>query len=289
MVLSSFFNWWQAPIKGRSNCFRVPVGRMASHSFVLRERKLAIVFEKEMQCMEENRKVVGNVVMFGVKVVMYGAYFLITKKGRLMGRVFLPKAEEGLEVKGKFTMKSAGAAGDSEVELMQLAGGKVMRNVDKNVHGLIDERYLEEVAVYKMEVGKYSQEFREKYLKTSQDKDPHYEIQIDVEVSRGRKKLPQARKDSLVKDISRLLEDKGTSDMVIECDGELVPCHRAVLAARSATFAGGLGNDFVEKKEGKWKVEDSSLGAVKDMLSFIYTGRAFLRDLGEVNFETVAP
>ena len=35
-----------------------------------------------------------------------------------------------------------------------------------------------------------------------------------------------------VRDVSQLLEDRGSSDMVIECQGETIPCHRAVLVAR---------------------------------------------------------
>ena len=265
---------------------------MVPTSCVLRERSVIHVSEKAIQWMEETHKHKYHVFMSPQSghMVMYGVMFRIDKKRRLMGRVILPcKSEglpEGLEVKGKFTMKRAAA--DNEVELMQFAKGKVLKNSDLDFHGL-DESCLEKVAVYKMEVEEYSQkEFRKKFLKErnpGQDgNQPYYEIQIDVEVSRGRKKLPQARRDSLVKDVSKLLEDKRSSDMVIKCGGELIPCHRAVLAARSATFAGGLGNDFVEKKEGKWKVEDSSLGAVRDMLSFIYTGRAFLRDLSMMNF-----
>ena len=236
---------------------------MLASSCVLRERALCFVYDEEVQKVEENHKRIPRVEMSD-NIVIRGVKFWVNKERRLMGEVHLPMGE-GLEVRGKFTMRGAGATAADDVELVQLAES--------------DDFFIAKTK-YKIQVCDYSlKEVREKYLKTSKEKEePHFEIQIDVEVSKGKKELmgPGASKDRLVKDVSRLLEDKGSSDMVIECQGEMVPCHRAVLVARSATFAGGLGNEFVEKKEGKWKAEQFSLGAVRDMLFFIYTGRSFL-------------
>ena len=236
---------------------------MLASTCVLRERTLCFVSDEEVQKTEQNHKRKTRAEMSD-NMVIREAKFWINKEKRLMGEVFLPMGE-GLDVRGRFTMRGAVTdASAGNVELVKLAEG---------------DNFLSSSAKYNIQVCEYSlKELKEKYLKTNKERDePHYEIQIDVEVSRGKELISLgASKDRLVKDFSKLLEDKGSSDMVIECQGELVLCHRAVLVARSATFAGGLGNDFVEKKEGKWKVEMFSLGAVRDMLSFIYTGRAFL-------------
>ena len=216
-------------------------GTMDPHSSacVLRERFLFYLTDKVMQEMAKDKpkgnhtsklmsRKLGN-------MVMCGAGFWINKKQLLMGYVILPKAE-GLDVRGRFTLRTAGTPDGLDVEMMQFTKRQQATSDKILEYHNLDGSHEEEFAVYKMEVSEYGQKkFWEKYLKTSRArKEPHYEIQIDVEVVLGRNELtlPQARRDSLVKDVSQLLEDKGSSDMVIQCQGELVPCHRAMLVAR---------------------------------------------------------
>ena len=209
---------------------------MDSSSCVLRERLVTYVLDTTIQEIMEHRNRAIPLVMARKlgNMVMCGAGILINKWGRLTGYVILPKAD-GLEARGRFTLRTAGTLAGLEVKLIKFDEPKVLQDKYLEYHQL-DISHLEESALYKIDICHYSQtEFREKYLQTSNvRKEPHYEIQIDVEVSQGREELmlPQARRDSLVKDISKLLRDWGSTDMVIECQGEVVPCHRAVLVAR---------------------------------------------------------
>ena len=206
-------------------------------SCVLRERLVTYVLDTTIQEIIEHRNRAIPLVMARKlgNMVMCGAGILINKWGRLTGYVILPKAD-GLEARGRFTLRTVGTPAGLEVKLIKFDEPKVLQDKYLEYHQL-DISHLEESALYKIDICHYSQiEFRiQEYLQTSNvRKEPHYEIQIDVEVSQGREELmlPQARRDSLVKDISKLLRDWGSTDMVIECQGEVVPCHRAVLVAR---------------------------------------------------------
>ena len=87
----------------------------------------------------------------------------------------------------------------------------------------------------------------------------------------------QKRKDNLIGDISRLLESAcETGDFMLTCRGEEFPCHRAILSARSPTFASGISSSMAEAG-GRWTMKDDEGDeadplAVRDVLHFIYTG-----------------
>jgi speckle-type POZ protein len=70
----------------------------------------------------------------------------------------------------------------------------------------------------------------------------------------------------------RLLGEERNTNYMVECQGQQFPCHRAILAARSTTFANGLASGHREDVQNRWVVEDAEPAAVKAMLAFIYTG-----------------
>jgi hypothetical protein len=80
------------------------------------------------------------------------------------------------------------------------------------------------------------------------------------------------RKVNLGMDVSRLLNSHDMSDLTVICQGEELPCHRLILAARSPVFARGLasGGAWTEA-EGRWTVQGAEPVTVKDMLGYIYT------------------
>merc|ERR1711874_645098 len=64
--------------------------------------------------------------------------------------------------------------------------------------------------------------------------------------------------------VKEFLEKKQHPDVEIICQGDSVPCHRLVMAARSDVLAAQLGSDLKEAREGKIDI--------KDMVHYMYTG-----------------
>jgi speckle-type POZ protein len=60
-------------------------------------------------------------------------------------------------------------------------------------------------------------------------------------------------------------------DFNIKCEGEVIPCHRAILAARSEVFMAMLTTDSIEKKKGEVDIKDCSAGILRLFLKFVYT------------------
>jgi hypothetical protein len=90
-----------------------------------------------------------------------------------------------------------------------------------------------------------------------------------------------AEKAEMQKDIKKLLGSKETSDFMVVCGGEEIPCHRAILWARSAAFRGGVVSVMVEGTAARWTVEGAEPAAVRDMISYIYTGEVPAESLEE--------
>jgi len=92
--------------------------------------------------------------------------------------------------------------------------------------------------------------------------------------------IPKEREDSLADDLSKLVNDKSTSDIIIDLNGITVFAHRGILSARSEFFrsllCGGMketNSTVITLKEG----ENPQI-FIK-VLEYIYTGR--VKDTGE--------
>ena len=72
--------------------------------------------------------------------------------------------------------------------------------------------------------------------------------------------------------IEKLFNDKETSDMKIECDGEVFYCHQAILMARSDVFRAMFQAKMQETITGKVPITDISPDVIKGLLQYIYTG-----------------
>jgi hypothetical protein len=100
-----------------------------------------------------------------------------------------------------------------------------------------------------------------------------FRVTLKISKKQDETKLAQQKLwENLAKDVGKLLGDEGTSDFTVECQGQRFPCHRAVLAARSSTFASGFRSGLEEGEGNKWVVQDADPADVKDMLVFLYTG-----------------
>jgi hypothetical protein len=93
----------------------------------------------------------------------------------------------------------------------------------------------------------------EKFIK-KHAKDGYIMVVASLEISKEQESIKPAeekQKESVARDVGRLLGDERTSDYVVECQGHRFACHRAILAARSATFADGLSSNLVEGVQDK--------------------------------------
>jgi speckle-type POZ protein len=104
--------------------------------------------------------------------------------------------------------------------------------------------------------------------------DGYVTITVTLEISKKQEELKPAvekRQENLAKDVGKLLGEEATTNYMVECEGLQFPCHRAVLAARSSTFANGFQSGLVEGVLQRWVVKDADPADVKGMLAFIYT------------------
>jgi len=78
--------------------------------------------------------------------------------------------------------------------------------------------------------------------------------------------------EAMYKDITRLLGDTATTDMVVKCgeEGQL-RAHSVVLMARSPVFYSMLTTDMVEKREKVINITDWEMEVVKEMINYLYT------------------
>ena len=72
-------------------------------------------------------------------------------------------------------------------------------------------------------------------------------------------------------------------DVVLEvCNGEdqaRFNAHRVVLCAASPFFYSALNNDMKESKEGLIRLENTSKGAIEELLEYLYTGHVNVTQL----------
>ena len=76
---------------------------------------------------------------------------------------------------------------------------------------------------------------------------------------------------AMYKDITRLLGDDETSDMIVKCGEEELKVHSFVMMARSPVFHRMLTTDMVEKKDKMVTVKDWQVEVVREMVNFMYT------------------
>ena len=97
-------------------------------------------------------------------------------------------------------------------------------------------------------------------------------IEVDLEVSVKKEQVNKARArlETLAEQIGGL---SGHEDYKLVCGEEELPCHRAILAARSPVMARGLakGEHLGRGVREQWRVHDSHPTAVEALMHFIYT------------------
>jgi len=99
----------------------------------------------------------------------------------------------------------------------------------------------------------------------------------------GRSQEPSAPA-GLARDLGLLLAASPRhSDILVKCPGGALPCHRAILAARSPFFDRLLATN-INKPGNKLEIKEFSVETVEAAVEFMYTGevRKEVGDLGEV-------
>lgn len=89
-------------------------------------------------------------------------------------------------------------------------------------------------------------------------------------------KVPECR---LSEDLSHLFESQKFSDVILVGGvgvngGKEFYAHKAILAARSPVFAAMFEHEMEEKKNNKVDITDMDHDVLREMLRFIYTGKA---------------
>lgn len=84
-------------------------------------------------------------------------------------------------------------------------------------------------------------------------------------------KVPECR---LSEDLGGLFESQKFSDAILCVGKEEFYVHKAVLAARSPVFAAMFQHEMEEKKQNRVEITDVDPVVLREMLRFIYTGKA---------------
>ena len=84
-------------------------------------------------------------------------------------------------------------------------------------------------------------------------------------------KVPECR---LSEDLGSLLENERFTDVTLYVRGKEFHAHKAILAGRSPVFAAMFQHEMEEQKHNTVNITDIDHEVFKEMLSFIYTGRA---------------
>ncbi|XP_026808520.1 speckle-type POZ protein A isoform X1 [Rhopalosiphum maidis] len=84
-------------------------------------------------------------------------------------------------------------------------------------------------------------------------------------------KVPECR---LPDDLGNLFEIQKFSDVTLSVSGREFQAHKAILAARSPVFAAMFEHEMEERKQNRVAITDVDHEVLREMLRFIYTGRA---------------
>jgi len=84
-------------------------------------------------------------------------------------------------------------------------------------------------------------------------------------------KVPECR---LSEDFGALFESQRFFDVTLAVAGKEFQAHKAVLAARSPVFAAMFEHEMEERKQNRVEIADVDVDVLREMLRFIYTGKA---------------
>ena len=122
-----------------------------------------------------------------------------------------------------------------------------------------------------LEEAPYNHEsFVKQYLK-----DGHFIFDIDFEISVKKEKfMVKRREENLMKDMKTIFDrETSPTDFRLVCEGQELPCHKALLQARSSVFKQGIEfneGQGVPEASTKFEIKESHPFTVNFMLNHIY-------------------
>ena len=212
-------------------------------------------------------------------MVIKGVHFWVVR-GKLKGCVVMPNGHKngGMKVAGTFILKTNDS--DFPLGLSSEFSEQGLTKIDLQEFELRKED-VTNLSKYVTIICDYNLEEILNNENVSSKKDEYNNtinfvtilLEVELSVMKDEITKPHRRLENFVTEISTLFGDEKTADMVVECQGAEFHCHRAILMARSSTFAGGLTNNFSEGSKGRWTVKEARPETVKDILCYIYTNK----------------
>ena len=102
------------------------------------------------------------------------------------------------------------------------------------------------------------------------------EVNLTVEVED--RALRQDCVTQVTDQFNKLFMDKESSDVEINCGGQVFHCHKLILSTRSPVFSAMFQNNMKEKKIRKVSLEGLIPEVAAEMFKFIYTGTLSVND-----------
>jgi len=100
----------------------------------------------------------------------------------------------------------------------------------------------------------------------------HSEEDVESTVKSENELLERDISARIKTDFTSLLRSGSHTDMVIRCGAETIPCHKAILAARSPVFSAMFQHDMTEARTHEVDIPDLAPVTVNLMLEYIYGG-----------------
>ena len=100
-----------------------------------------------------------------------------------------------------------------------------------------------------------------------------FKFEVAVHFSKPGSILGEGEKNVLTH-LSQLLEDQTLSDVTFQVQGESIKAHSILVSAGSPVLAAMFQQDFIEKHTRDVKIQDTKAKVFKQLLRYIYTGKA---------------
>ena len=95
--------------------------------------------------------------------------------------------------------------------------------------------------------------------------------------------LPPQLPSAYTAQMEAMLEDPTFADVTFDVSGTCITAHRAVLCARSEYFKAMLTSGFKEQQDGKISIDDTTPGAFRTLLRYLYTDELRFADVEVLN------
>ena len=96
---------------------------------------------------------------------------------------------------------------------------------------------------------------------------------VDEDLLMKKIKKKEADTNIFMEDMTKLLDDPETSDIILKCGSKSFKVHKAILVARSDVFRAMFLSGMKETVEGEVVIKDVDGKALEEVLHYLYTGK----------------